>query len=610
MGSGIIAKIGHIRDGSRSRSGATNINGSLVYIMNKEKCDMKLTTISEGQVIREINYVMNDLKTVDGLYIGCKQISDINDSVAEMMQVKEFYGKTGGRVAMHLIISLNAEESGIENAGNLMLLADDMMSELFPEHQAVYAVHTNTDNLHVHILINSVGLDGKKIHMDNTYIALKLHPTINKFARKYGFTPNAEWERELEAEKLSIVDRKIKLRKLIDLAIEQSTDVDMFVQVLKEGGNAVNVGKYVSIKTPDMSKAMRTYNLGSNYTLDAIKERIANRLEPFEASEVKNHVAEITGREVVSYTPNVIKKYKDMTDKEKKEAIHMLKLGRNPWLTKIHGNYAMRQASEEMARLALVHEIITTYSTTNSPEEAKKEIVERKKELGEEIKTVKKLLSKYKPQIELYKEMQVLMKRAYLYEHANLVEYKPEYERYQELEKRLEEGYGKTIVEVAEYADDLNNQILYAQAQVNELSNQYKAIISFQGRGNEEERNDEINLFTAIGHSEAKNEAFLYNLLKTRQVYLTSKDNKECYIRVLTLPAVINGRNSVATTVTVMSKAGTELEEFSSEEMTAKEFNQKIKDIRKNYGIRSCVVNDNENAAKNELNKEARKKSR
>lgn len=283
MGSGIIAKIGHIRDGSRSRSGATNINGSLVYIMNKEKCDMKLTAISEGQVIREINYVMNDLKTVDGLYIGCKQISDINDSVAEMMQVKEFYGKTGGRVAMHLIISLNAEESGIENAGNLMLLADDMMSELFPEHQAVYAVHTNTDNLHVHILINSVGLDGKKIHMDNTYIALKLHPTINKIARRYGFTPNEEWERELEAEKLSIVDRKIKLRKLIDLAIEQSTDVDMFVQVLKEGGNAVNVGKYVSIKTPDMSKAMRTYNLGSNYTLDAIKERIANRLEPFEA---------------------------------------------------------------------------------------------------------------------------------------------------------------------------------------------------------------------------------------------------------------------------------------------------------------------------------------
>ena len=163
---------------------------------------------------------------------------------------------------------------------------------------------------------------------------------------------------------------------------------------------------------------------------------------------------------------------------------------------------------------------------------------------------------------------------------------------------------------MAEYADDLNNQILYAQAQVNELSNQYKAIISFQGRGNEEERDDEINLFTAIGHSEAKNEAFLYNLLKTRQVYLTSKDNKECYIRVLTLPAVINGRNSVATTVTVMSKAGTELEEFSSEELTAKEFNQKIKDIRKNYGIRSCVVNDNENAAKNELNKEVRKKSR
>ncbi len=52
-----------------------------------------------------------------------------------------------------MIISLDKEESGIENAGKLMLLADDLMTELLPENQAVYAVHTNTDNLHIHILI-------------------------------------------------------------------------------------------------------------------------------------------------------------------------------------------------------------------------------------------------------------------------------------------------------------------------------------------------------------------------------------------------------------------------------------------------------------------------
>ena len=121
MGSGIIAKIGHIRDGSRSRSGATNINGSLVYIMNKEKCDMKLTAISEGQVIREINYVMNDLKTLDGLYIGCKQISDINDSVAEMMQVKEFYGKTAEEISPRLKIHNATETIEMEDTPTLAI---------------------------------------------------------------------------------------------------------------------------------------------------------------------------------------------------------------------------------------------------------------------------------------------------------------------------------------------------------------------------------------------------------------------------------------------------------------------------------------------------------
>ncbi len=610
MGNGIIAKVNHIRDGSMQRSGAKNMSASLIYIMNKEKCDMKLETLSEGQVIREINYVLNDLKTVDGLYIGCRQISNINDAVEEMMQVKEFFGKTGGRVASHMIISLDKEESGIENAGKLMLLADDLMTELLPENQAVYAVHTNTDNLHIHILINSVGLDGRKIHMENDYLTHRLHPVLNKLARKYGFTPNEEWERESEKEKLSIVERKIKLRNLIDLAIENSTDIDMCVQYIRKAGNVVNIGKFMSIRTPEMSKGMRTARLGDNYTLEAIKERIANRLEPFELAEVKEHVSAITGRDIVSYTPNVIKKYKDMTDKEKKEAIHMLKLGRNPWLTKIHGNYAMRQASEEMARLALVHEIITTYSLSNNPEEAKEKIVMKKEELGNEIKEVKKLLSKYKPQIGIYEEMKRIGKKAYLYEHLDLKEYKEEFERYQLLEKRLEEGYGKSIVEVAEYVEDLNNQLLYAQTQKSELSEQYKAIVKFQGKGKDENYLNEINLFTAIGHSEAKNEAFLYNLLKTRLVYLTSEANRDIYIKVLTLPAVVNGKNTISTTVTVLNKAGQEIEEFCSEGVTAKEFNENIKALRKKYGVRSCTVTDDEKTARNELNKDSRKKSR
>ena len=389
MPKGIVAKIINIKHGSQGRSGSIQIGDSMGYITNSEKCDMKIDQIDMGQVSREVSYVLNDLKTLDGLYIGCRQVSDVSNAVDEMMQVKEFYQKTDGRVAMHGIISLDAEESKIENAGKLMLLVDDLLQALFPEHQVVYAVHTNTDNLHIHFVVNTVGLDGKKIHMDNEFMALKFHPAINKLAVKYGFTPNAEWEKEKEDEKLSIIQRKLALRQLIDRAIEESTDFESFIETLRKDGNTVNVGKYISIKTPDMVKAMRSIQLGDNYSIDSIKSRLKTKFDPFAGATVSNHVKEVLGREMLSYAPNVIKKYKDMTPEEKKKAVHMLKMGRNPWLIKIQGNWQMRQASEELSRMALVHEIIKNYTSTNDPDKAMTEIVERQKAISKEIKAIK-----------------------------------------------------------------------------------------------------------------------------------------------------------------------------------------------------------------------------
>ena len=70
--------------------------------------------------------MINDLKTLQGLYVGGRHISDIQNATNEMMQVKEFHNKLGGRVALHGIVSLPAGESGKENAGQLMLLVDDL----------------------------------------------------------------------------------------------------------------------------------------------------------------------------------------------------------------------------------------------------------------------------------------------------------------------------------------------------------------------------------------------------------------------------------------------------------------------------------------------------
>lgn len=187
---GIVAKIWNIKEGTMGRGAAVQITDSISYITNSEKCDGVIVNDDFMQVGREVSYVINDIKTLQGLYVGGRHISDIQNATNEMMQVKEFHNKLGGRVALHGIVSLPVGESGKENAGKLMMLADDLLEEIFPDHQAIYAVHTNTENLHVHFVVNTVALNGRKIHMDHNFMSKVFDPYLNKLARQYGFSPN------------------------------------------------------------------------------------------------------------------------------------------------------------------------------------------------------------------------------------------------------------------------------------------------------------------------------------------------------------------------------------------------------------------------------------
>ena len=187
MSQGIVVKIWNVKAGSNSRSASKQISDSIAYIENPEKLGRPLQLGNETQLGNELKYVMNELKTVEGLYVGCRHISDIKNATEEMMQVKRFFGKLDGRVATHGVISLDATESDSKNAGKLMLLLSDVMKDVFPDNQVVYAVHTNTENLHIHFIINTVGLNGVKIHMDKKFMREVLEPAVNKYAEKYTF---------------------------------------------------------------------------------------------------------------------------------------------------------------------------------------------------------------------------------------------------------------------------------------------------------------------------------------------------------------------------------------------------------------------------------------
>ena len=397
-------------------------------------------------------------------------------AVEEMMQVKEFYEKKDGRAALHGMISLEEKESSTQNAAKLLQLCNDVVKELFENHQAIFAVHTNTDNLHVHFIINSVGLNGKKIHQNDKFIKCVVHPCINKYARKYGFSPNTEWEKERENNKTEYANLKARVRAVIDRAIEKSDSYDDFLNLMKEEGYIVRTGKNISVKGKEMDKAIRTHKLGSSYTKDCIVERIRVRKDAFQVADIHNRVMQEEYGNVYVPIKTYMKRYQDMSEREKRYAIRQLKLGKNPWQAQNRMNWQMEQIAKRLNVESQLVDLTEYYSKDGSLHGTLEGIIDAKKQVMSEKKEVRQQMQKYKVIFDIYSEMKSIEKKAYLYEYKNQDEYRVEFEHYRELTKRLENGYGKNVLEVAALVDECNEKILYCNAQIKVLSEHYRMV--------------------------------------------------------------------------------------------------------------------------------------
>lgn len=601
MAEGIVIKIWNVTASSSTRSGASQIQSSIDYIENPEKVGVKVSPSSEMQMGNELIYVMNDIKTVDGLYVGARHISDIKNATEEMMQVKEFFGKVDGRVATHGVISLDVSESDSKNAGKLMLLLDELMQKVFPDNQVVYAVHTNTENLHIHFILNTVGLDGKKIHMDNNFMSKVLEPAVNELASKYGFTPNERWSKKKEPEAVPLVQRKMMLRGLIDNAIEQTDDFASFIAYLRKDGLTVNVGKNLTLQMEGMQRAMRTGQLGKNYTIEGICKRLSTKLDPLMWKSISEEAHYISEKEMLLFTPNKMKKYRDMEADEKHEAVRLLRLGRNPWEEARTDNWQIQKMSKQLNEIGFVYELVHFYSRgADNAEAALSDIVNRRKSLAAERKEIRENLKAYKPIISIYKEMKKYMIRAYLYDAYGRTEYIDDFKMYQELSDRLMKIYGKSVEEVADYIADQKAQLIYAKAQDTELNDQYKIIKNYLNDKKFDVDERGLSFFKAVGHSEAKREAREYGILASNMKYITAKDVDDVIIRVVTTPDVIDGKNTVTTTVTVLSNDEKVIKEISSKDYESKAFNKALFELSTEYGLRDCQTH-RKNIRKNAL---------
>lgn len=586
---GIVAKIWNISAGTKNRGPSVQISDSINYIFNPEKCSQELSSNAGIQIKQELSYITNDVKTLKGLFVGSRNILNIDHALEEMIALKKYHGKMDKRIALHGVISLDDKDSDEKNAGKLLMLADVLMREVFPDNQVVYAVHTNTEHLHVHFIANTVGLSGKKIHMDQDFMKKVFQKTINRLAQNYGFLKNEEWEKEKEKVRVPIAEQKIKLRNIIDWAIEESEDVCELMDYFRKYGLVAYVGNSLFLKTDEMNEAMNSSKLGSVYSFEKIMERMRTKRDRFTQYQMKYDVGEINEKDIY-YIPSVLKKYKDMDVSEKKETISLLRQGKNPWKMKVQNNWQMKKVGNELVMAMHTYDIVKFYSPTLSLGEAKDKIKEQLKTIREDKKKVKFNLKMNHVQVSIYEQMKELQIGSYLYEKYQIETWREDYEQYKKLSFRLMKEYGKTINDMSDFVEGQKNELLYMKAQEEELGMQYKNLVRYEReklkRFGEEQS---CTIFDAIDHGSAKREA-AYGLLRTKMFYVENSVHGDYRLLVLQTPTVKDGKATVKTVIKVLDREENEVYQVDSSLMDYHAFNREISKIKNQYKFEDCVV--------------------
>lgn len=257
-----------------------------------------------------IDYGKNGDKTENGALV-----SSINCGAAttyeEMALIKKFYQKEDGILGYHIIQSFDGFETSPENANKIgQQLSEEMWEDKF---QVVICTHVNKQNVHNHIIINSVSfVDGIKYHNSKTNIAF-IREVSDRLCLENGLsiidTPKSNKEKEIAEKRIDNFNRRDdKMQEVIndiDEAIKSVKKYSDFKLPLKAKGysNIKDNGKYFSLKTPYYSRNVRINRVfGGDYSVQAIKERIygyrKNETMPFANYNKKYYKKTFTGPKV------------------------------------------------------------------------------------------------------------------------------------------------------------------------------------------------------------------------------------------------------------------------------------------------------------------------
>ena len=237
---------------------------------------------------KAIDYICNGDKTDSEIYVTTHLCSRENAHKEFELTKKQFSSRTK-TLAHHLIQSFVSEEVSFEEAHQVGIELCEKILE--GKYEYVLATHIDKDNIHNHIIFNSVDVDEGKVYHSYYGSYMNIRNQSDRLCKEHNLSViDVETQKEInEIKRRKFVnwydwneDKKGKSYKSrlqfdMDRVIQKAINWEHFLKIMEQYGYEIKFGKYIAFKQKNQQRFTRAKTIGDNYTEEKIKERIRNK---------------------------------------------------------------------------------------------------------------------------------------------------------------------------------------------------------------------------------------------------------------------------------------------------------------------------------------------
>ena len=225
-----------------------------------------------------LEYIQNPDKTEECVLVG--GINCLPDTAFEQMEeTKNIFHKTGKRQGYHVIISFSPEEK--VTAEQAMYVVEHFAKDVLgDDYEAVYAVHTDREHMHGHLIWNSVSMTtGKKYNSPKSNWKNHLQPITNKYCDELGLAimpaeysrnpkniSRDKWEREMSMKEIILRDAK--------MCAYAAGNVEHFKYLMKRLGYVFKKDAWMEVQAPGFRYYHKLAKLDEMFSEDMLRHHV------------------------------------------------------------------------------------------------------------------------------------------------------------------------------------------------------------------------------------------------------------------------------------------------------------------------------------------------